>query len=66
MNVWNGTGIPALPEKEAGLHYYTLIMEEDKRKELGKKLQTMGTEIVEHDNYWEVKDPSGNAIRLLV
>ena len=66
MNVWNGTGIPALPEKEAGLHYYTLIMEEDKCKELGKKLQTMGTEIVEHDNYWEVKDPSGNAIRLLV
>lgn len=66
MNVWNGTGIPALPEKEAGLHYYTLIMEEDKRKELGKKLQTMGTEIVEHGNYWEVKDPSGNAIRLLV
>lgn len=66
MNVWNGTGIPALPEKEAGLHYYTLIMEEDKCKELGKKLQTMGTEIVEHGNYWEVKDPSGNAIRLLV
>ena len=66
MNVWNGTGIPALPEKEAGLHYYTLIMEEEKRKELGKKLQTMGTEIVEHDNYWEVKDPSGNAIRLLL
>lgn len=66
MNVWNGTGIPALPEKEAGLHYYTLIMDEEKRKELGKKLQTMGTEIVERDNYWEVKDPSGNAIRLLV
>ncbi|WP_223637214.1 VOC family protein [Planococcus sp. 4-30] len=66
MNVWNGTGIPALPEKEAGLHYYTLIMEEEKRKELGKKLQAMGTEIVEQDNYWEVKDPSGNAIRLLV
>ncbi|MGH2318928.1 VOC family protein [Planococcus sp. SE5232] len=65
MNVWNGTGIPALPEKEAGLHYYTLIMEEEKRKELGKKLQAMGTEIVEQDNYWEVKDPSGNAIRLL-
>ncbi|WP_298832797.1 VOC family protein [uncultured Planococcus sp.] len=66
MNVWNGAGIPALPEKEAGLHYYTLIMDEEKRKELGKKLQTMGTEIVERDNYWEVKDPSGNAIRLLV
>lgn len=66
MNVWNGTDIPALPEKEAGLHYYTLIMEEEKRNELAKKLQALGTEIVEHDNYWEVKDPSGNAIRLHV
>lgn len=66
MNVWNGIGIPALPDKEAGLHYYTLIMEEDKRNELAKKLQALGTEIVEHDNYWEVKDPSGNAVRLLV
>lgn len=65
MNVWNGVGIPALPDKEAGLHYYTLILEEDKRNDLAKKLQSMGTEIIEHDNYWEVKDPSGNAIRLL-
>lgn len=66
MNVWNGTGIPALPEKRAGLHYFTLIMEREKRNELVKKIQSLGTEIVERDNYWEVKDPSGNAIRLLV
>ncbi|TWT04252.1 VOC family protein [Planococcus sp. CPCC 101016] len=66
MNVWNGTGIPALPEKEAGLHYYTLILEESKRKELAKNLRVMGTEVVERDDYWEVKDPSGNAIRLMV
>lgn len=64
MNVWNGTGIPALPEKEAGLHYYTLILEEEKRVRLAKNLRGMGTEVVEHDDYWEVKDPSGNTMRL--
>ena len=66
MNVWNGIGIPALPEKEAGLHYYTLIMEEEKRSKVADNLRTMGTEVTEHNNYWEVKDPSGNSIRLLV
>ena len=64
MNVWNGIGIPALPEKEAGLHYYTLILEEEKRVRLAKNLRGMGTEVVERDDYWEVKDPSGNTIRL--
>ncbi|MBT2570603.1 VOC family protein [Planococcus sp. ISL-110] len=66
MNVWNGTGIPALPEKTAGLHYYTLIMEREKRNELENKLCSMGTEITKQDNYWEVKDPSGNLVRLFV
>lgn len=66
MNVWNGVGIPALPEREAGLHYYTLIMEEEKRSQVVNNLRSMGTEVTEHDNYWEVKDPSGNAVRLCV
>lgn len=66
LNIWNGTGIPALPEKTAGLHYYTLIMENEKRNELADNLRSMGTEIVRQDSYWEVKDPSGNLIRLFV
>ena len=66
MNVWNGIGIPALPEKTAGLHYYTLIMEREKRDRLADNLRAMGTEIAEQDKYWEVKDPSGNLIRLVV
>jgi len=66
MNVWNGVGIPALPEKEAGLHYYTLIMEEEKRSQVVDNLRTMGIEVVDHKDYWEVKDPSGNAVRLCV
>lgn len=67
LNVWNGIGIPALPEKEAGLNYYTLVLEdEEKRSRLAEHLQTMGTEITEHENYLETTDPSGNHIRLTV
>lgn len=66
MNVWNGVGIPALPEKEAGLHYYTLVMENENRNKIAKNLRSIGTEIVHRDDYWEVKDPSGNSVRLCV
>jgi catechol 2,3-dioxygenase len=66
LNIWNGVGIPVLPEKEAGLHYYTLILEnEEKRSRLAKQLQTLGAEITEHTNYLETTDPSGNIIRLM-
>ncbi|MDN7246677.1 VOC family protein [Planococcus shenhongbingii] len=67
LNVWNGVGIPALPEKEAGLHYYTLVLENaEKRSRLAEHLQAMGAEIIEHPDYLETKDPSGNLIRLTV
>ncbi|MGB6407171.1 MAG: VOC family protein [Planococcus donghaensis] len=66
MNVWNGKGIPALPEKEAGLNYYTLLMENENRDKIAENLDSAGIEIVHHDDYWEVKDPSGNSIRLCV
>lgn len=66
VNVWNGKDIPALPEKTAGLHYYTLILENEKRKKLAGNLRAAGIKIAELNDYWEVKDPSGNSIRLVV
>lgn len=67
LNVWNGIGIPALPEKTAGLHYYTLILEDEaKRQGLIERLRNQGVAINEHAAYIEVKDPAGNAIRLTV
>jgi len=66
MNVWNGVGIPALPEKVAGLHYYTLVMENENRNKIAKNLRAIGEEIVHREDYWEVKDPSGNSVRLCV
>ena len=67
LNIWNGIGIPALPEKEAGLHYYTLVLEdEEKRSRLAEHLQTIGATITEHAHYLETTDPAGNFIRLTV
>lgn len=66
VNVWNGKDIPALPENKAGLHYYTLMLESEKRTKLANNLRSAGIEIAELNDYWEVKDPSGNSIRLVV
>lgn len=67
LNVWNGVGIPALPEKTAGLNYYTLNFDsEEKRRDIVGKLQEIGAEIIEYQNYMETKDPAGNVIRLVV
>lgn len=67
LNVWNGTGIPALPDHTAGLGYFTLILEsEEKRKEIVGRLVSLGIQVAEHTEYAEVRDPSGNRIRLMV
>ena len=67
VNVWNGIGIPALPEKTAGLHYYTLIFEDEaKRAKVAERLQQLGAKVENQGQYIETQDPSGNYIRLLV
>lgn len=67
LNVWNGIGIPALPENTAGLGYFTLVLDnEEKRQETARRLQVLGAEITEREENIEVKDPSGNLIRLTV
>lgn len=67
LNVWNGTGIPALPDNTAGLGYFTLVLEsEEKRQETAGRLRELGAEVVEQSGDVEVRDPSGNTIRLTV
>ncbi|MGI2328751.1 VOC family protein [Planococcus sp. YIM B11945] len=67
LNVWNGIGIPALPEKTAGLHYYSLKYgDESMRGKAAERLREMGAEVEEREEHLETKDPSGNFIRLLV
>lgn len=67
LNIWNGIGIPALPENEAGLDFYTLVFaDEAKRSETADRLRALGAEIAEADSHWETRDPSGITIRLAV
>ena len=67
LNIWNGVGIPALPEKTAGLHYYTLVFEnEEKRSLTADRIRGLGARVTEYETYWETADPSGNWIRLIV
>jgi len=67
LNVWNGTGIPALPEKTAGLDFYTLVFaDSEKRSRIAERLRALGAQVTEGPVYWETRDPSGNFIRLTV
>lgn len=67
LNIWNGVGIPALPEKTAGLNYFTLKLDnEDKRNAIAAQLREVGAEIVKEQEYLVTKDPAGNIIRLTV
>ncbi|TWT02328.1 VOC family protein [Planomicrobium sp. CPCC 101079] len=67
LNVWNGMGVPMLPEKTAGLGYYTLNFDtEETRSAIAAQLREIGADVVERENYLETRDPAGNAIRLAV
>ncbi|MCM3612181.1 VOC family protein [Planococcus sp. MERTA32b] len=67
LNVWNGTGIPALPDQTAGLDFYTLVFaDEAKRSQTAERLRALGAEVAEAADYWETRDPSGNKIRMAV
>lgn len=67
LNVWNGIGIPALPEQTAGLDFYTLVFaDEAKRSKTAERLRALGAEVTETERYWETHDPSGNTIRMAV
>lgn len=67
LNVWNGIGIPALPEQAAGLDFYTLVFaDEDKRRQTAERLRALGAEVTKAGAHWETHDPSGNKIRMAV
>ncbi|TAA72604.1 VOC family protein [Planococcus salinarum] len=67
LNVWNGVGVPPLPEQTAGLDFYTLVFaDEAKRSQVAERLRSLGAEVTEAADHWETRDPSGNKIRLAV
>ncbi|HSI68295.1 MAG TPA: VOC family protein [Planococcus sp. (in: firmicutes)] len=65
LNIWNGAGIPPLPEKTAGLSYYTIVLGDgEKLLGLKERLVSEGQKVREKEGFLEIKDPSGNIIRL--
>lgn len=66
LNIWNGTGIPALPENAAGLaHYVIRVADEQAQQAMRDRLQAYGAEIQMDGPVLETADPSGNRIRIL-
>lgn len=67
LNIWNGVGIPALPENTAGLSYYSMVLgDEEKMRGLKERLASAGLEVLDKQDFLETTDPSGNVIRLVV
>ncbi|MBU9672424.1 VOC family protein [Planococcus sp. CP5-4] len=66
LNIWNGTGIPALPDETAGLaHYVIRVADEQAQQDMRDRLQAYGAELRMDGGALETADPSGNRIRIL-
>lgn len=66
LNIWNGTGIPALPDQMAGLgHYVIRVADEQAQQAMRDRLQAYGAEVRMEGAMLETADPSGNRICIL-
>ncbi len=66
LNIWNGIGIPALPDQTAGLaHYVIRVADEAAQQAMRERLETYGAEVQMDDEVLKTVDPSGNRIRIL-
>lgn len=66
LNIWNGTGIPALPKGTAGLaHYVIRVPDESAQRLVRERLQASGAELHTQGAVVETADPSGNKIHIV-
>lgn len=66
LNIWNGTGIPALPDNTAGLsHYVIRVPDEQAQRLLQERLQAYGADLHEEGSTVTTADPSGNKIKII-
>jgi len=67
INTWSGIGAPAAPENGVGLESYTVVLEnEEKRNEIIEQLKNVGAPVTEEQGTYITVDPSGNRIKLTV
>lgn len=66
LNTWNGRGAEPLPQNSAGMKYYTIkLPSKDTINDAMDRLRKLGFNVMEEDDHFYAKDPSGNFIRLV-
>jgi len=64
-NIWHGKNAPKPELNSVGMLYYTLVLpNEETRKSMVEKLETMGYRVTEEQGELFTEDPSGNRILL--
>ncbi|MUK89353.1 glyoxalase [Ornithinibacillus sp. L9] len=64
LNVWNGVGAKAPAKNSVGLNWFALVFpDEESRNKAVDRLGEIGSKVTKN---FEVKDPSGNVIRLVI
>jgi catechol 2,3-dioxygenase len=66
MNIWAGVGAPQPPANSTGLSYFTIVLPSvEEQGRIIERIKEAGLLVMEHDDYWVVKDPSGIEVRVL-
>lgn len=67
MNIWNGVGVPSIPENSVGLNWFKLVFpDESTRHATLEKVRKLDAPIREENGDYFVEDPSGNTLRFVI
>lgn len=67
LNIWAGVGAPLAPAEGTGLAYFTIVVPDSTELQaVLERVHRAGIAVTTVDGAWELKDPTGIAIRLVV
>ncbi|WP_277586034.1 VOC family protein [Psychrobacillus antarcticus] len=67
LNTWAGVGAPPTPENVVGLKAFSVVYPTNEELQAKiTKLKALGTEVLEENGIFSVKDPSQNTIKLTI
>ena len=65
FNVWRGEGAPPAPAHTVGLRHWTVLLDTaEEVSDVRARIEAAGVSIEAHENGFEVRDPSQNALRI--
>jgi catechol 2,3-dioxygenase len=65
LNTWAGVGAPPPPSDAIALRSFDIVLpDEPSREAVLARIRAAGLPLEAHDAAWEVRDPSGNIVRL--